>query len=98
MARPLQFLELASGASGVLRSLASIPSGADNAVIKFDSGTARWSETSGSWLTASTGLLMSQADPPLRIESLTKFQFYPMGGAAAVSVLYYGYEGRMYTG
>lgn len=87
------FIELASAASGVLTGFASIPSGADNAIIRFDTGTARWSETGGSWLTASSGLLISGADPPFRVNGLTSFRFYPMGGGAAVSVLYYTYAG-----
>lgn len=103
MARALNFIETASGASGVVIGLASIPSGADNAVIRFEAGTARWSETSGSWLSATAvpsgrGLVISGADPPFRIDGLSTFRFIPVGGAAAVNVLYYGYEGRMMTG
>lgn len=41
MAQPLQFLEVASGASGILRTLASTPTNADNAIIRADSGTYR---------------------------------------------------------
>jgi hypothetical protein len=98
VARPLQFCEYASGASGVLTGFASIPSGADNAIIRMESGTARWSETTGSYLTASTGLLISAADPPFRIELPSRFRIYPMAGAAAIQTLYYGYEGRMWSG
>lgn len=96
MADSRQFLELASGASGVLTKLASIPSGADNAIIRCDSGTVRWSETAGSWLNASIGLLLSSADPPFRIGGtvpLSSFAFSPLGGGAAVQVSYYTYKG-----
>lgn len=96
MADSRQFLECASGASGVLTKLASIPSGADNFVLKGDSGTYRWSETSGSWLNASIGLIMSAADPPVRLGAgvpLTAFAFVPVGGGAAVQVAYYSYHG-----
>lgn len=97
MAKPLNFIETASGASGVVVGFASIPSGADNAVIRLDSGTARWSETASTMLTASSGLILSAADPPFRIDGLTKFRFYPMGGGAALQALYYAYEGRSFV-
>lgn len=91
-----QFIEIASGASGILTALASIPSGADNAIIRVDVGTVRWSETTGSWLTASTGLILGAVDGAFRIGAgapLSAFRFYPMGGAAAVQVAYYTYKG-----
>lgn len=96
MADNRQFIEAASGASGVLRALASIPSGADNALIRVDSGTVRWSETTGSWLNASQGLLLSAADAAFRIGEgvpLSSFAFVPMGGGAAIQVSYYSYRG-----
>jgi len=96
MADSRQFLEIASGASGILTKLASIPSGADNFVIRGDTGTYRWSETTGSWLNASIGPIMSAADPPMRLGAgvpLTAFAFVPIGGAAAVQVSYYSYHG-----
>ena len=96
MATPKQFIIQASAASGVLAGLASIPAGADNAVIRFDVGTARWSETSGSWLNASTGLVVSAADAPFRIGNLGAFQFVPVGGAAAMQALpYQGFAGAL---
>ena len=91
-----QFLEVASGASGILTKLASIPSGADNAIVRVDAGTVRWSETTGSWLNASLGLIHSSADPPFRVGAgvpLTAFAHVPLGGAAAMQVAYYSYHG-----
>ena len=93
-----QFLEVASGASGILRTLASAPTTADNAIIRVESGTVRWSETTGSWLsaTAGVGLLLSGADQPFRIGAgvpLSAFAFVPVGGAAQIQVAYYGYHG-----
>ena len=96
MAQSRQFLELASAASGILTGFASIPSGADNAIVRVDVGTVRWSETTGSWLTASTGLLLSAVDPPFRIGGpvgLAAFRMYPMGGGAALQAAYYTYGG-----
>lgn len=96
MADSRNFLELASAASGVVTKLASIPSGADNFILKGDTGTYRWSETTGSWLSASVGLIMSAADPPVRLGAgvpLTAFAFVPVGGGAAVQVAYYSYHG-----
>src|SRR6266566_3137157 len=84
--------ELASGASGVLTGFASIPSGADNAIVRVDSGTVRWSETTGSWLNASIGLLLSAVDPPFRIGGqipLAAFRIVPLGGGAALQAAYY---------
>lgn len=104
MARPLNFIEYASVAAAGVAGLASIPSGADNAVIRVDSGTARWSETASVMINASIGLLMSAVDPPFRIDGgggasggLARFRFAAVGGAAAIQVLYYGYEGRTFA-
>jgi len=96
MADSRQFLELASVASGIFRALASTPSGADNAIVRCDTGTVRWSETTGSWLNASIGLLLSAADPPFRIGGgvpLSAFAFVPIGGGGAIQVSYYSYRG-----
>ena len=96
MADSRQFLELASGASGILTKLASIPSGADNAIVRVDAGTVRWSETTGSWLNASIGPLFSAVDQAFRIGNgvpLTAFAMVPVGGAGAVQVSYYSYHG-----
>jgi hypothetical protein len=96
MAESRQFIEYASGAAANLTALASIPSGADNAILRVDSGTVRWAETTGSWVNASIGLLLSGADPPFRIGGnvpLTAFRFVPVGGAGAVQVSYYTYRG-----
>lgn len=96
MAEPRNFCEFASGASGIVVAFASVPSGADNAIVRMDSGTARWSESGGSYLTASTGLLVSAVDPPFRVggpHGLTSFRMYPMGGAAAIQAVYYSYRG-----
>lgn len=92
------FLEVNAPASGVVAALASIPSGADNAIIRMDSGTARWSESNGSWLsaTAGVGLLFSAADPPFRIGNgvpLSAFRFAPVGGGATLQISYYSYHG-----
>jgi hypothetical protein len=101
MATPNGLPITASAASGSLGSLASalpagLPAGADNAIIRFDVGTARWSETGGSGLTASTGLLVSSADAPFRISNLALFAFVPVGGAAAMQALpYRGYAGPL---
>lgn len=98
MATPRMPIMLASGASGIVTFLASsapsgIPVGADNAVIRMDVGTARWSETTGSFLTASTGLIMSAADAPFRIGNPAAFAFVPLGGAAALQALpYQGFD------
>ncbi len=95
MADPKNFCEMASGASGIVTGFASIPSGADNAIIRFEAGTARWAE-SASYLTASTGLLVSAADPPFRVgggSGLGAFHFYPMAGAASLQAVYYTYHG-----
>lgn len=104
MARPAQFLEMASGAANALVGLASVPSGADNAIIRCDAGTVRWSETNGSWLTASIGPLLSSVDSAFRIDGggapsggLARFKFVPVGGAGAVQVSYYYYEGRSFN-
>jgi len=91
-----QFIEYASSAAAAVAKLASIPSGADNAIIRADSGTMRWSETTGSWLNASIGPLLSSADPPFRIGvgvPLSAFAFCPVGGAGAIMVSYYSYRG-----
>jgi hypothetical protein len=96
VARALNFIETASAASGVLTGFASTPSGADNAIIRVDTGTARWSQ-SASFFSASAGLLISAADPPFRIDELSKFKFIPMGGGAAFQALYYAYEGRTFS-
>ncbi|HXH95541.1 MAG TPA: hypothetical protein VNN25_28450 [Thermoanaerobaculia bacterium] len=96
MADSRQFLELASGASGILTKLASIPSGADNAIIRVDAGTVRLSESSGSWLNASIGIMFSTGDQAFRIGNgipLTGFAFVPLGGAAAIQISYYSYHG-----
>ena len=96
MADSRQFIEVASGASGILRPLASAPTAADNAIIRVETGTVRWSETSGSWLNGSVGLLLSAADPPFRIGAgvpLSAFGFVPVGGGAALQVSYYSYHG-----
>lgn len=94
MATPKGPIMLASGAAATMVSFATavpsgIPAGADNAIIRCDVGTARWSETGGSWLTASTGLLISSADGPFRIGNLAAFAFVPVGGAAAIQALPY---------
>lgn len=96
MADSKQFIEIASGASGVVRSLASVPAGADNAIIRVETGTVRWAETSGSWVNGSVGILLGGADQPFRIGNgvpLSGFCFVPVGGAAAIQVSYYGYHG-----
>src|SRR5882724_8314699 len=96
MAQSRQFLEVASGAAANLTALASIPSGADNAIIRADSGTYRWSETNGSWINASIGILMSAADPPFRVGGpvgLAAFRFVPVRGAAAIRAAYDTYTG-----
>jgi hypothetical protein len=96
VARALNYIETASAASGVLTGFASTPSGADNAIIRVDAGTVRWSH-SASFFSASAGLLLSAADPPFRIDELSKFKFIPMGGAAAIQALYYAYEARSFV-
>lgn len=91
-----QFLEIASGASGILRTLASAPTLADNAIVRVETGTVRWSETSGSWLNASIGFPLAAVDQPFRIGNgvpLSAFAFVPVGGAAAIQVSYYSYHG-----
>ena len=96
MAQSKQFLEVASSTTNTMAALASIPSGADNAIVRLDVGTARWSETTGSWLNASIGILFSAADPPFRIGGpvgLAAFRFVPVGGAATLNVSYYTYQG-----
>jgi hypothetical protein len=97
MAQTRNFLEVASvAAAQAPRFLASIPSGADNAIIRADVGTYRWSESNGSWLNASIGILMSAADPPFRVggpPGLAAFSFVAVGGAAAINVAYYTYTG-----
>lgn len=96
MADSRQFIEIASGASGVVRSLASVPSGADNAILRVETGTVRWAETSGSWINASVGILLSAPDQPFRIGvgvPLSAFSFVPVGGGAALQVSYYSYHG-----
>lgn len=98
MATPKGPIMTASGAAATIVSFATaipsgIPPGADNAIIRFDTGTARWSETGGSWLTASTGLIVSAADAPFRIGNLAAFAFVPVGGAAAAQALpYQGFD------
>jgi hypothetical protein len=96
LATPKQIILLASAASGILTSLATAApsgflgaSGADNAIIRFDSGTARWSETFGSYLNASQGILISAADPPIRVSNLAAFAFVPVGGGAVLQALPY---------
>lgn len=96
MADSRQFLELASAASGILTGLASTPTLADNAILRVDTGTVRWSETTGSYLNASIGLLLSGADPPFRVGGqvpLSAFKFVPLGGGAAIQLSYYSYRG-----
>lgn len=96
MADSRQFIEVASGASGILRALASAPTTADNAIVRVETGTVRWSETTGSWLNASVGLLLSAVDQPFRIGAgvpLNGFAFVPVGGAAAMQIVYYSYHG-----
>lgn len=95
MAQPHGFIEVASGASGINRTLASIPSGVDNAILRVETGTVRWSE-SPSWVNASVGLLLSAVDQPFRVggpHGLSNFTFVPLGGAAAVQFVYYTYRG-----
>jgi hypothetical protein len=98
VATPRTPLLLASAASGVLALLASaapsgLATGVDNVVVRMDVGTARWSETNGSFLTASTGLIVSAADAPFRISNPAAFAFIPLGGAAALQGLpYQGFD------
>lgn len=98
MPNTLNFLEFASGASGIFVAFASAPTTADNAIIRVESGTIRWSETSGSWLsaTAGVGLLLSTADQPFRVGAgvaLSAFGFRAVGGAGSIQVAYYSYKG-----
>jgi hypothetical protein len=91
-----QFLELASGPSGIVAALASIPPGADNAIIRIEAGTVRWAETGATWINASMGLLLGPADPPFRIGAgvpLSLFRYVPLGGGAALQISYYSYHG-----
>jgi len=91
-----QFIEVASGASGIVRSLASAPTNADNAIIRCQTGTVRWAESAGSWINGSVGLLLSAADPPFRVGvgvPLSSFCFVPVGGTADLQVSYYTYSG-----
>ena len=96
MPNTTSFLEVNAPASGVLTALASAPTTADNAIVRVDSGTVRWSESNGSWVNASVGLLLSSADQPFRIGAgvpLSAFRFIPLGGAATLQVAYYTYKG-----
>lgn len=96
MATPKQFIETfaipTTGAAGAATSagLASIPAGADNAILRIEGGaTCRWSETGGSWLSASTGLLLSGADAPFRISNLAAFRICALGTGGIGQIAYY---------
>lgn len=93
MATPKQICIAVAGASGAVTAIPSVPTGADNCIIRMDIGTARWSETTGSGLTASTGLIISAADAPFRISNPAAFAFVPLGGAATLQALpYQGFD------
>ena len=88
MATPKQFIETLTIATSVT-GLASIPSGADNAVIRFEGATVRWSETSGSWLTASTGVPFNPGDAPFRVSNLPAFRAIGLANGGVLNAQYY---------
>jgi hypothetical protein len=84
-----QFIETRSAASGVLVGFASAPAtNISFAAVQVDTGTWRWSETSGSQLTASSGLLMTAADGVQRVDP-AKFRAMPIGGAGVLQAGFY---------
>lgn len=94
MATPVKFIETLSGIPTTntvptSAGLASIPVLADNAIIRVEGATCRWSETTGSMLSASTGLLVSPADAPFRISNLAAFRITALGNGGVLQAAYY---------
>lgn len=93
MATPKQFLEIGvvptCNAAPTSYGLASIPPGADTAIIRVEGATCRWSETNGSFLTATTGLTLAPADPPFLITNLSAFRITALGSGGLIQVAYY---------
>jgi hypothetical protein len=91
MATPKGFLEVVpsvpTGASCI--GLASIPVGADSALIRAEGATVRYSETFGSYLTASVGLPLAPADGAVAIGNLTALRFTGLVAGGQVQVAYY---------
>lgn len=96
MATPKQFIETfaipttgAAAGTATSAGLASIPPGADNAILRIEGASCRWSETGGSMLTASTGLLINGGDAPFRIANLSAFRICALGSGGIGQVAYY---------
>lgn len=91
MATPRQFVETLAVPTSVV-GLASIPSGnpiPDAAIIRVEGATCRWSETNGSFLTASTGILVSPADAPFMIMNLSAFRITGTANGGVLQAAYY---------
>ena|SRR3989442_15744778 len=91
MATPKQFLEVVpsvpTGPSSI--GLASIPVGADAALIRAEVATVRYSETFGSYLTASVGLPLAPADGAVAIGNLSALRFTGLAAGGVVQVAYF---------
>jgi hypothetical protein len=89
MAFPHQFVETQVVASGISVGFASAPAtNISFALVRVDTGTWRWSESSGSYLTASTGLLVSAVDGSREVNP-AKFRAMPVGGAGVLQAQFY---------
>lgn len=90
MAFAHQFVETQVVASGAgMIGFASAPAtNIGYALIRVDTGTWRYSETSGSMLTASTGLLLTALDDTRQVDP-AKFRAIPIGGGGTLQALFY---------
>ena len=92
MASPKGFEMLSVPSTGAV-GCASIPAGADNAIIRLaGTGTVLWREDA-SGPNASMGIAFSSADGPFRIANLTTFKVINPLGAAAINLALAYYEG-----
>jgi hypothetical protein len=91
MATPKQFLEVVpsvpTGASSI--GLASIPVGADSALVHAEVASMRWSETFGSYLTASVGMPIAPADAGIVVSNLSAFRITGLAAGGVLQVAYY---------
>jgi hypothetical protein len=85
----LPWITTQSVASGIAAALASVPATfVSFALVQAETGTWRWSETTGSMLTASTGLRMLTTDAPRQVDPRT-FQAMPLAGGGVLQATFY---------
>jgi hypothetical protein len=91
MTTPRQYLEfiasVPTGASCI--GFASAPANADSALIHVEVASMRWSETFGSFLTASVGMPIAPADAGVVIGNLSAFRITGLAAGGVVQAAYY---------